>query len=423
MTKGKSSLEIIYAGHRGMGANELKKQLPEEERTPENSMASFKRALRNGVDSIEFDLLRSSDQVLVVNHDNDLAITSKLKNPMSPNNPKKILDKKIFGEKSYPFYIHKTKSDLIQQAFDISHVQNQDGTIFQTGTHVTKDVLDKGDLHITPIREEYSKIPIFSNVLALVSKENSERTKENKPNIKLNIELKTNGTGNLVKDEIERFNDAACISDSTEIASKDTYYLSFSEAELLAVAKDQPEANLILAVPTEDTYKKVSNDFKIEDSTLNKDRLDEKVLGFSERLKQIPNRNRGLDGVDMVVWDVGDDVLNYYGKHKIPVSLAITPLGKDHLEHAKLLPVIDNIDKIAEIQKQFYTSEDKPVMFVKTDSPVELKKIVAQNKEKTTHETIVSAKKHLVNSSRKRKKKQKVPLYHKPWHNPDPRSR
>lgn len=65
-------------GHRGDGASnetpELRKKREEQGRPPENTIAAFLKAIEDGVDGIEFDIIISKDGRAMVIHDDDLSI-------------------------------------------------------------------------------------------------------------------------------------------------------------------------------------------------------------------------------------------------------------------------------------------------------------------------------------------------------------
>ncbi|MDA0782838.1 MAG: glycerophosphodiester phosphodiesterase family protein [Rickettsiales bacterium] len=400
-----SPLRIIYSGHRGSGANETQYELPEDERTPENSLASFKKAFKDGVECIEFDVYKSVDNQLMVTHSNDLAVYSLFKNPKHGDQPEE-------GQ----HLISKKTAEVVQNYFDISNISAKE--YIDNSTYKYHD-LDTGE-HIydkdkAVYERDYQKIPTLQNLFAEVSKENIKRHESGLPNVKLNMELKGIGTGQLVDSQLAMFNFMR--SDEEKIDYKDIYFLSFNKQELLDVAKKQPEANLILGVPTIHTYMGADKTtYEITDHKLNTEELDKQVLGLDKTLQEIPGRNRGLDGVDMSLWDIGDEILDYYGGHKIPVNIAVTPYGKTNFEHEYLMPAIDNIQKIAHIQGSHFDEGEKPFVFVKTDTPSELQKIVEQSRQKEGKEQIVSAKEYLVDSYKKTTQQDRIALYKKPHH-------
>jgi len=398
------SLHTMFTGHRGSGANTIQSQLEPEQRTPENSLASIKKALAEGVDVIEFDLYKTNNDRLVVTHDNDLSKTSKKRNGADTSELQKI--------DSGKYHVEHLDHQSLQSGYDISNVPVQDDKFktvgeCQTGQHITDDRTRLKDYHT---------IPLFTEVLEAVAKENLKRKKQNKPNVKLNIELKGQGTGNIVQGEIASFNAVKSeLEGLPKINSDDIHFLSFSERELYAAAQQDPKANLILGVPTFDAYKETGKNYSIKNKELNKEHLDYKIDGFDSTLKNIPGRGRGLDGVDMNLWDVGDEALDYFGQKQMPISVAVTPWGPDHLNHEYLLPALDNIDKIRQKQEDLYSGKKKTYMFVKTDSPTELQKIIEQRKAIEGDEQIISAKEHLVGSKEKATdEEEKIPLYKKP---------
>ncbi|PIR39801.1 MAG: hypothetical protein COV35_00685 [Alphaproteobacteria bacterium CG11_big_fil_rev_8_21_14_0_20_39_49] len=399
-----SPLRIIYSGHRGSGANEVQYELPEDERTPENSLASFKKAFKDGVECIEFDVYKTKDNVLMVTHSNDLAENATFnrylsKDEMYPNPEEHLISEKTAHE--------------IQTQFNIAHIPSE--KYHEDGTYECVD-LDTGEnakkKDFDDYLNNYTIIPTFQDLLLATSEENAKRKANGLPNIKLNMELKGQGAGKLTDDHIQTFNSTQ--SDENKIDYKDIYFLSFNQQELFDVAQQQPDANIILAVPTIHTYVEADKEtFRIIDCNLNVKELDKQVLGFNEKLKEIPDRGRGLDGVDMVLWDIGDEVLDYYGKHQIPINIAVSPYGKTNLEHEYLQPSLENIKKIAEIQGSYYEKEEKPFIFVKTDVPSELQRIVEQGKQSEGKEKIVSAKEYSIGNNKKATE-QKIPMFEKP---------
>jgi glycerophosphoryl diester phosphodiesterase len=399
--KTKSPLQIIYSGHRGSGSNEVQYQISEKERTPENSLSSFKKAFKDGLQCIEFDIYKSIDDQLMVSHANDLAVYSLFKkNDTQPDEGRHLISDKT--------------ADAIQRHFDISNIRTKE--YIDSQNYIYHDVETGDDVYDSNLQEhekDYQKIPTLHNLLEEVSKENIKRKDSGQPNVKLNMELKGIGTGKLVDDHLKSFNDMK--SEEEKINYEDIYFLSFNRQELLDVAQNQPNANIILGVPTIHTYMGAdSKTFEITDHKLNKEELDKQVLGLDKKLKEIPDRERGLDGADMSLWDIGDEVLEYYGNNKIPINIAVTPYGKTNFEHEYLTPAIDNIQKIAEIQGSHFEEEKKPFIFIKTDTPSELQKIVEKNQQAHKTEEVISAKEYVVSNNKEVTKKDKLTLYKKP---------
>lgn len=376
----KGSIETVFSGHRGYGASQVQDQREDREFFPENSLISFKKVMEAGADSIEFDLYLSSDNYLMVIHDDDITI-----------NARHIVQRGGVMQKPGGGFF---------KAGDI--VEIPPGKTFVTkisALALKRDFDISKGLQLSPtlpkeVQRLYREIPNIYEVLELVAAENVRRAELDVPlpRIKLNIELKGHNTGLFVQHVINEFNKSKSGNENAQINPEEIYYMSFWGEELAAIAgmeiqeingkkktaiAPNPNANLILGVPTNVQYSKVGPNYKIElPPTLNRPELQEKVERLHQDLKTLPKRGgKGLTGVDMSMWDVLDPSVEYFcGELGIPIHIAVAPYGRLNLKEKYVSPALPNIKKIAIAQEKYLT--DNHIMIVKTDDPVLLNKIV-----------------------------------------------
>ena len=355
-------MKTFIVGHRGFGANQTQQDKEDSsKKCPENSIASFKKAIDSKVNAIEFDLYLSADQHLMVIHDDDLNINANYiiqKDGDIHKDSKK--GERIPITPGKAFVMQHTK-EALQKNFDISKDPKR--------TNPTAENL------------EYTQIPSFMDVLALVGNINSQRTSEDK--IKLNVELKGTGTGQFVCHEIKQYNEQ---NKGKEISYDDIYFLSFLDIELINVVSTNfskttpsnhnkhltnPNAHLIYGVPTNVQYANTGENFKILDPTLNINSLNKQVKGLHDYLKTIPGRNGvGLSAVDIFMWDIGTATIKYFcNTLQLPIHFSVTPYGEKQLNESYVLPALTNISKIIQAQEKVFGENENLVVFIKTDCP------------------------------------------------------
>lgn len=367
---------ISFAGHRGFGANQVQSQREAGLAFPENSLISFIKVMESGADFIEFDLHLSKDQHLMVIHDDDLSINAsyivQAENEMSDGKGGYYSVGAIVKFPLGSTLVSKYPVEALQKCFDISG-----------------NIIPPEDVSL----DLYKKIPEFCEVLELVSTENAKRLEESRlPRIGLNIELKGIGTGAFVQKDIEGFN--AGKEEKDKIYQKEIFYISFLDAELATIAglvkgskgAPVPSANLILGVPTAVQYTKVGRNYEIIDSNLNKPQLKRYVESLHNALKILPGReSKGLTGVDVSMWDVSDDSIEYFCKKLgIPIHLAVVPFGREDFGKEEILIALHNIKKIVAAQSKYFSSDQK--IIVKTDNPALLQKILKEKSKQTVTE-------------------------------------
>jgi hypothetical protein len=174
------------------------------------------------------------------------------------------------------------------------------------------------------------------------------------PRMKLNIELKGGGTGNFVQNAINAFNGSKGVN--AQIRQDEIFYISFLDRELAVVVGlirvdgvlPVPNANLILGVPTKMQYKKVGEHYSIEDFTLNTEEL-KPVDELHSALQSLGGRHgKGLNGVDMSLWDVSDSSIEYFCKQRqIPIHIAIVPFEEHDLKGREISRALNNVNKVA----------------------------------------------------------------------------
>jgi len=365
------TIQMVFCGHRGFGARKVQSQRNPDTQFPENSLISLKKAMEAGADAVEFDVYLSEDNHVMVIHDDELGTNAKYI-VQEDNNPKyaeKYAETKLGGRVKIPvdktrpavpyFNVRATPKDELQARFDISK-----------GIIVPDNISEED-------KRMYITIPVLEEVLDLVVQENTRRSGLY-PRVKLNIELKGNGTGQIVGEKIKEYIEQA--NTEFKIQEEEIYYLSYRPQELSGLAVVFPKANLTLGIPTSIQYKAVDENYTIVDYELNKARLDKYLDELNTELHAIEGRERGVDGVDMSLWDVGDDTIKYFvAERNYPVHVAFTPIGESDLQAFNIQAGLENINKIAKAQNILGNEQ---FMIVKTDNAPLLKSELTALQEK-----------------------------------------
>ncbi len=372
-----TSMRMAFAGHRGFGVNQVQRQRANDLAFPENSLISLQKVMESGADFIEFDLYLSRDEHLMVIHDDDLSINTRY--ILQEDDRNKMPD----GEGGFfpvGSKVSLNKGSALVSGWDVVELKKR----FEIFNGITPPHNVNPNL--------YNKIPEFHEVLELVSAENARRAGLGLPRVGLNVELKGVGTGKFVQKAIEDFN-AKCVNDADEIQQNEIFYISFLDRELATIAGlisgskgiPVPDSNLILGVPTDVQYSKVGTAYAIEDETLNLVELERCVENLHYALQKLPDRGgKGLSGVDVSMWDVGDDSVKYFcGRLGVPIHIAVVPFGYEDFARDEVSLALMNIEKIAAAQGKYLGSS--VTMIIKTDDPALLKTVLeAQSKSKAS---------------------------------------
>ncbi|MFH1439140.1 MAG: glycerophosphodiester phosphodiesterase family protein [Candidatus Woesearchaeota archaeon] len=178
--------DIIKIAHRGAPAYE-----------PENTLASFSKALELGADMIELDVHLSKDKHLIVMHDEIIDRTTDGKGKIKDLSLKQIKQLKII-DKENDVYTEKIKK--VPSIFGIG----------------------KGE-----------KVPILNEVFDLVGKK-----------VKINIELKANGTAKAVARLINKYVHKDAKKDNKAWKYADFHISSFNFDELRFFRENIPEIDI-----------------------------------------------------------------------------------------------------------------------------------------------------------------------------------
>lgn len=292
---------LIFSGHRGSGANASQLHLGTKQQIPENTMASFKKAIKSGIDSIEFDLYLSKDGHLMIAHGKGGDIGEIAERIVQPDD--RML--KNLGHKPGERVPLKPKVAAVSQ-FTKDQLQNEFDLSFRTGDPKSKNY-----------DEDYRQIPTFQQLLELASEENTKRERDGKPNLVLNIELKGKGTGKAVDKEIRSFNESAKRSASSpQIQNDDLYFLAYDLNQLVDLREQNNDAQLVTGLPTTVSYEtstKTETGFNISDT----DFREKNVASYIDKLNDHLGKSHGgkgkpISGVDVFAWDIGDEMIDFF---------------------------------------------------------------------------------------------------------------
>ena len=431
-----TKIKVNFVAHRLGGASSVQSDRDDNSDmspVPENTIAALWEAANKGVVAFECDLYKTADDQLVVIHDDDLSVNATY-----------IVQREQEVPTSDGQYLKPNDRVLIKPCFQDPNTQKTSGTLVTQ--HRANDLLkydvsyairrvkrEAVAMHLMPPniaeknRSLYTLIPKYTSLLLNVR---ILKAQNQQKHFKLNIELKGSGTGKLVQSMLDITNGDKDYLHLPKISNEDITYLSFNKEELKAIVKSNPKAKIILGVPTAIQYRQVDDrdNYTIVDSNLNEKDLEDFVIKAHEEIKALPNREgKGLDGVDMSLWDVSDKSIEYFSKKlQVPIHVAIVPYSHKQLESDVLIPALSNLPKLIKAQEQHLPPGEYEIN-IKTDDPLVVKKKyeeLMQHYETELHKinsiTILDTSRKRSNVPQIHNKKKPIELYPKPytknWH-------
>jgi glycerophosphoryl diester phosphodiesterase len=197
---------VIITAHRGMGVTAKRRDhyIDGVKFFPENSIASFKRAIELGTDAIECDIHVSSNNIAMIIHGEkirDYAYDVKLNKKISiPSDKQRVSNSSL--ETMLNKFRLKTLTDFEQQLLAIMSKNAEDPEIY---TKETEELWNQ----YAQISPDFNNIPTLEQLLELCAAENKLRAESNRPSLKLNIELKGANSGFITLATIIAYNKKA----------------------------------------------------------------------------------------------------------------------------------------------------------------------------------------------------------------------
>lgn len=244
-SKGKA----IITAHRGMGVLDKPRDLllRDEPFFPENSVSSFREGIRQGSDALECDIHVSRDGVPMIIHGNTLLRYSEYKGNYTGDNERlgetlgNLEDLEIKSNKRGKG--KRVTEERVEAKERLSEVKVENFTCSELQNSFSlKDPTPREEGTFRP--REQTEIPVLQDLLLLAYEENQQREIEGKPPLKLNIELKGEGSAVASIGAIMTFY-AEFPNAKKYVAPENIIFLGRHDREEVAIAnsiiKGQPE--------------------------------------------------------------------------------------------------------------------------------------------------------------------------------------
>lgn len=203
MSKQSFTEKTLITGHRGMGVLEKPRDtlLKDAPFYPENSVAAFEQAIKEGADALECDIHVTKDGHAMVIHGSKVFQYADYIGK----------DKKFHLSSGDDLEVEKFTKDDLQQSFSLKSRQSKFDTLDKTekskvtSNEQTKAEVVKEKTTLLKTDPRSHCIPELGDLLGLACKENERRLKTGQPPLKVNIELKGQGSGVASLGAIQRF--------------------------------------------------------------------------------------------------------------------------------------------------------------------------------------------------------------------------
>jgi glycerophosphoryl diester phosphodiesterase len=275
---------------------------------PENTIKAFRRAVAEGADGIEFDVIVTKDGKPVVVHDDEL-------------------NRNVEGAQRKGHELGKVSEKTLEEVQQYNVGQGE-------------------------------KIPSLKETLDFITEANAERAVQGKPPLIVNVELKTKGTTEMapIADMVHEYTSGG------KIANSDVIFCSFDHEQLAALKTQHPEFQIAPSIKTATLYGKdniTMPGFKVKPGA----QYDPQGLKY---LQDFHNATPTV-AMDAVFWDVDHPLIDLAKKNGIAIH-ASTSDYRDYGENASLttlhhisqdVPLYFKADEPAQVRQQLNQIKQK----------------------------------------------------------------